>query len=74
MAERRRIEGSVELSFVITPEGRVTEIEVVHSTPDDLFVEAAMAAVRRWRFTLPRRNGEPVAVRARQLIRFQIPQ
>jgi protein TonB len=71
-ARRRRIEGFVELVFVITREGRVSDIEVVRSEPGDVFVAEAKAAVRRWRFTQPRKGGKPVAVRARQVIRFEL--
>jgi protein TonB len=71
-ARRRRIEGFVELVFVITPEGRVADIDVVRSEPGDVFVAEARAAVKRWRFTQPLKNGKPVAVRARQVIRFEL--
>jgi protein TonB len=69
---RRGIEGCVELSFIITAEGRTADIRVTRSEPGTTFVEAAKAAVRRWRFTPPQKDGRAVGVRASQVIRFQL--
>ncbi len=71
-ARQRGIEGFVELAFTITPEGKVADVEVVRSLPAELFVSAAKAAVSRWRFSPPLKEGKPVAARARQVIRFQL--
>jgi protein TonB len=71
-ARQKGIEGFVELVFVITPEGRVSNIHITGSEPGTLFDAAARAAVRRWRFSQPRKDGEPVAAYARQTIRFEL--
>jgi len=71
-ARQKGLEGSVELVFVITPEGRVSNAHVVRSEPGTIFDDAARAAVTRWRFTPPKRNGTPVAAYAKQTIRFEL--
>lgn len=49
-ALNRRIEGSVQIAFVIQPDGSVTAVRLLSSTPPGVFDEAALAAVSRWRF------------------------
>ncbi len=71
-ARQKRVEGFVELTFVITREGRVVDIEIVRSEPAGVFEATAKEAVARWRFSRPLRGGESVAVRARQVVRFQL--
>lgn len=50
LALRRRIEGFVELSFTVQPDGRVTDISVIDSEPRTLFNREAINAMERWRF------------------------
>jgi protein TonB len=45
---------------VIAEDGSVRDVRVLRSKP--LLDEAAMDAVRQWRFTPTRLNGEPVPV------------
>ena len=71
-ARRRGIEGFVEVRFTITPAGRVAGAEVLRSEPPGTFDRTALAAVRRWRFTPPRKDGKPVSARVRQTIRFRM--
>lgn len=49
-AERAGIEGSVTVEFGLTPDGHTRDIRVVESSPPEVFDEAAIAAVRTWRF------------------------
>ena len=50
LALRRRIEGFVELSFTVQPDGSVTDISVIDSEPRTLFNREAINALERWRF------------------------
>ena len=59
-AERRGLEGSVDLSFTIDPEGKVTDVIVDHSEPSDIFDRAAASAVRRWRYEPKLMDGTPI--------------
>ncbi len=49
-AERDGIEGSVKVEFGLTPDGHTRDIRVIESTPPGVFDQAAIAAVRNWRF------------------------
>jgi len=49
-AERAGIEGEVVVGFALTPEGRPRDLEIIESTPPGVFDDAAMDAVRSWRY------------------------
>ncbi|MCC5848828.1 MAG: TonB family protein [Verrucomicrobia bacterium] len=71
-ARMHRIEGWVDLEFVVTAEGTVEDIRVTGSSPDDIFDRSAVQAASRWRFTPGRHQNKPVAVRVRQRISFEL--
>jgi protein TonB len=52
--------GMVILQAVIGEDGSVREVKVLRSDP--LFDQAAMDAVKQWRFTTPTLNGQPIPV------------
>lgn len=68
-AQRRGLEGHVELTFVIRPDGSVDpgSIQVVEARPRNVFDRAARQAVARWQFT----QGKGLR-RARQRLEFQL--
>ncbi len=55
-------EGWVKVRFGITKEGIPVNIEVLESTPSDIFDDAAVKSVKKWRFSPARnqRTGLPV--------------
>jgi len=65
-ADRRRLSGTVRLQIKIEADGRISDIEVVESSPPGVFDESALAAFRAARFSPAQKNGLPV--RARVLI------
>lgn len=69
-ALRRGIEGWVELVFTVTPNGTVEDVEVRNASPANVFDDAAIRAVRQWRFEPVVRNGKPVPQRAMVRLRF----
>ena len=71
-ARIREIQGEVEVEFVVNADGTTAGLEVVSALPGDVFVNAALRAIRLWRFQPGTRNGEPVAVRVRQKVSFRI--
>ncbi len=71
-ARRRGVEGSVELRFTVTRDGRVTDIDVVRAQPQHMFEEAAKQAVTRWRFEPAIRNGNAVDVRVQVQLDFKL--
>jgi protein TonB len=71
-ARMRGIEGEVQVEFVVQPDGTTAGLEVVSSRPGELFVPAALRAIRRWRFRPGTQDGKAVAVRVRQKVTFQV--
>jgi TonB family protein len=69
-ARKRGIEGWVELAFTVTPSGTVEDVEVRNASPANVFDDAAVRAVRGWRFKPVERNGEKVPQRAMVRLRF----
>ena len=69
-ARKRGIEGWVELAFTVTPNGQVEDVEVRNASPANVFDDAAVRAIRGWRFEPVERNGEKVAQRAMVRLRF----
>ncbi len=60
LAKQARIQGSVVLHAIIDKDGTVTQLEVVSGHP--LLVQAALQAVKQWRYQPTQLNGEPVEV------------
>jgi TonB family protein len=69
-ARKRGVEGWVELAFTVMPNGTVDDVEVRNASPADVFDDAAVRAIRGWRFEPVERNGERVAQRAMVRLRF----
>jgi len=72
-ALQRGQEGWVKVSFTITAQGRIENPAVVSSRPRQLFDQAALAAIRQWRFRPKMVDGKPVQTVATQEIRFTLP-
>ena len=53
-AREQGIEGSVTVIYNIAADGRVTDVEVYAAEPEGVFEEAAVEAVRTWRYRAPR--------------------
>lgn len=66
-AQQRRIEGQVDVQFVVGPDGRVAEVQVVRATPEGVFDREAVAAMQRWRFEASGRTS-----RGRQTFDFKL--
>jgi protein TonB len=64
--------GWVDLAFDVEANGSVTHVAVLGSDPKDIFDEAAVAAVRRWRYRPVQRDGHPIEQRAQLRIRFAL--
>jgi len=71
-AVRARLEGMVKIAFTITTNGSVQDPFVLESKPEKLFDQAALRAIRRWKFQPKQVSGKAVARRAIQNIRFSL--
>ncbi len=60
LARQARIQGSVRLEAIIGKEGSIENLEVVSGHP--LLLQAALDAVRRWRYQPTLLNGVAVEV------------
>lgn len=71
-ALRAGVEGTVTVEFTITTDGSVRDIEIVNAEPPDIFDNAVIRAVERWKFPPVMVDGKPVEKRARQDIKFTL--
>lgn len=72
IARQRRIEGWVELEYVVDANGRVVDVRVLDSYPTRIFDAAAERALRRWRFEPASRAGAPAPAVGRTRIDFTL--
>jgi TonB family protein len=71
-AERQGIRGWVDVEFTIAPDGTTQDVVVRNAQPQRTFDQAAVDAVKRWRFEPIVRDGAAVAQRAAMRIRFEV--
>lgn len=72
-AVNRGIEGWVLVEFTITGTGSVKDAKVVDAKPANIFNDAALKAISRWRYNPKIENGQPVErVGVRTIIRFDL--
>lgn len=67
-ALRNRVEGEVELAFVIRPDGSVGDVRLTAARPQGVFDAAAVAVASRWRFEATGR-----AQSWQRTVRFRLP-
>jgi protein TonB len=70
-ARRFGLKGAVTVGFIVQADGTVREA-VVESSTSERFESSALAAVRQWRFKPAADDGQPVAVRCRMTLRFEL--
>ena len=70
MARDSRIQGIVIIQATIGVDGRVINAEVLR--PQPFLDQAALDAVRQWRYTPTQLNGEPVAVIMTVTVNFRL--
>lgn len=71
-AKVQGIQGWVQLEITVSESGTVTAAKVVDAQPTALFDQAALEAIRHWRFKPAYRQGRPVQSRALQKIVFRL--
>ena len=70
LAKQTRTQGSVVIDCVVDKQGNVTQVKLVSGHP--LLVEAALQAVRQWKYQPTLLNGEPVAVEMTVTVTFTL--
>jgi TonB family protein len=66
----RKASGFVVVRFTISEKGRVSDVNVVESTPPGVFDDAAQTAVRKWLYEPRKENGVAVASQAKARLVF----
>ncbi len=64
-ARAQKIEGYVMVAYDVDIDGTVSNVRVVEAVPPGVFDEAALAAVRTWRFHAASDHGELVPAKDR---------
>lgn len=68
---QRGIEGYVDLAFTVTSAGTTENFTVIRSQPERVFDQAAIKAVRKWKYRARTKDGIPIATdNVSQRIRF----
>ncbi len=70
LARHAKVQGDVLIDAVIDPEGRVVEMRLVSGHP--LLVEAALNAVKQWRYQPTLLNDEPVSIQLVVIVQFRL--
>jgi protein TonB len=73
-ARERGLEGWVDVQFLVKTDGSLADISIVGAQPVGVFEQAALDAVRRWRFQPVVQAGALIAQRARVRVRFAVQQ
>ncbi len=72
LARKLGHEGVVQLEVLVSVAGRVDDLRLAASSGHESLDDAALEAVRSWRFSAGQRNGQPVAMRVRVPVRFSL--
>ena len=71
-ALQKKIQGTVELGYVVTPKGAVSDIKVLDANPTGVFEAAATKAISRLRYKPSVDDrGKPIAVSTKMLVIFR---
>jgi TonB family protein len=71
-ARQAGLEGKVVLVIVVDEQGRVIEAKVFRAEPPGVFEQAALEAVRKWRFEPALQRSKPIKVRMAQEVVFRL--
>ena len=71
-AKEEKISGRVVVELIVTKDGVPKDAWVIDAEPPDIFEDAALEAVRQYRFAPGTRNGEAVDVRVKLPIQFEL--
>ncbi|TLY84994.1 MAG: energy transducer TonB, partial [Gammaproteobacteria bacterium] len=69
----QHLAGSVVLEYTVDTSGETRDIHVVEATPPGVFDQAAINAVKHWRYAPPLADGAAVEVPVRTRMRFELP-
>jgi len=70
-ARKKKINGTVVVAMIVTPEGRVRDVKISKGLDEGLDKQA-LAAVRTWKFEPASKDGKPVAVHLNVDVSFRL--
>ena len=70
-ARKKKVNGTVVVAMIVTPEGRVRDVKIAKSLDEGLNKQA-LAAVRTWKFEPATKDGKPVAVHLNVDVSFRV--
>jgi TonB family protein len=71
VARSRRLSGTVDVQFTVREDGTTTDFAVISAQPAGVFEQAALDAVRKWRYHKPvSKDGTPTQARAQVRLNF----
>jgi TonB family protein len=73
LALKERVEGKVILQVVIDEDGNVVEAEVLFAQPPGIFEEAAIRAIKQWKFKPAKQYDKPIKVLIAWPVDFRLP-
>jgi TonB family protein len=68
----RNVEGWVEISYTVTPKGKVVDVKALRADPVGIFESAATDAVRRLSYKPVMKDGTPIAVTTKIRVAFRL--
>jgi TonB family protein len=71
-ALQRRLSGWVDVQFVVKSDGLVSDVIITGAEPVGIFEQAAVDAVKKWRYKPAQRDGHAVDQRARLRMKFAL--
>jgi len=71
-AQARGIQGWVQVEITVTPAGTVSNARIVDASPKQIFDQASLEAIRRWRFKPAFKDGQPVGQKATLKLVFRL--
>jgi TonB family protein len=72
-AIQQRISGSVTLEYTVDTRGETRDVHVIEASPPGVFDQAAITAVKHWRYAPLLVNGAAVEVPVKTRVRFELP-
>ncbi|MGP8244048.1 MAG: energy transducer TonB [Bryobacteraceae bacterium] len=70
IARQLKLEGTVEVEAVVALDGSVEQVNIVSGNP--VLTRAAVAAVKKWKFTPIKADGKPVKALAPLILSFKL--
>ena len=72
-ALNQRISGTVTLEYTVDTRGETRDVHVIEASPPGIFDQAAISAVKHWRYAPMLVNGSAVEVPVKARVRFELP-